>query len=105
MDFVHDLLVVVVTDGTAELVVVHVWLAFACPPHHGDGLGVQQLELPVASHPRDDVGVLLVLKELKQKLPELNLTWRWRKERKKERLEDLLCCVGKGVFLQEILIA
>jgi hypothetical protein len=61
VDFVHDLLVVIVPYGSAELVVVHVWLAFTDPPHGGNRLGVQQLELASSAHPGDDVGVTLVL--------------------------------------------
>ena len=72
MHFVDDLLVVVVADGTAELVVVHAGFAFANAPQHGNCLRVEQLELPVAAHPGNDVTVLLVLQQLQQKLPQLN---------------------------------
>lgn len=69
MHLVHDLLVVVVADGATQLVVVHVWLAFAHSPHGGDGLGVQEFELSLAAHPRDDVGVGGVLEQLVEELP------------------------------------
>ena len=85
--FVDDLLVVVVADGTAELVVVHAGFTFANAPQHGNCLRVEQLELPVAAHPGNDVTVLLVLQQLQQKLPQLNGSCR----RKEEGL-FMLCC-------------
>lgn len=61
MDFVYDLLVIVVTDGTAQLIVVHAWFAFANAPQHGHRLWVKQLELPITPHPSYDVTILFVL--------------------------------------------
>ena len=76
MYLVHDLLVVVVADGTAQLVVVHVWLTFPDPPEHRYRLGIEELKLSVVADPGNDVGVLLILKELVEKLPELDLSCR-----------------------------
>lgn len=64
VDLVHDLLVVVVADRSAQLVVVHAGLPFSDAPEHRHGLRVQELELPAVAGPGDDVRVLLVLEEL-----------------------------------------
>ena len=61
---VHDLLVVVVAYGPAQLVVVHAGFPFSDAPEHRDGLRIQELELPAVAGPGNDVGVLLVLEEL-----------------------------------------
>ena len=76
MDLVHYLFVVVVADGAAQLVVVHVWFSLPYSPEHGDGFRVKKLEFSVIADPSDDVGVLLLLKKFIEKLPELNLSWR-----------------------------
>lgn len=51
VNLVHDFLVVIIPDGSAELVVVHVRLAFSNPPHGGHRLRVQQFELAGPAHP------------------------------------------------------
>ena len=76
MNLVHYLFVVIVADGAAQLVVVHVWLSLPDAPEHGDGFRVEKLEFSVIANPSDDVGVLLLLKKFVEKLPELNLSWR-----------------------------
>lgn len=70
----HNFFVVIVANSPAQLVIVHAGLALANTPQQGDRLGVQQLELPVAAHPRNDVGVLVILEQFQQELPELYLT-------------------------------
>ena len=61
MYLVHDLFIIIVADGSAQFIVVHVWLAFSYPPEHGDSFWIQQFEFPVISNPSYDVGVLLIL--------------------------------------------
>lgn len=51
VNFMHDLLVVIIADGSAELVVVHMRLAFSNPPHRGHSLRIQQFELAGPAHP------------------------------------------------------
>ncbi len=59
---------------SAEFIIVHVWLRFPFTPFPGDLVGVSQLELAVRPLPRDDGGVGGVGQELKQELPQLDLT-------------------------------
>ena len=69
----HDVLVVVVAQGAAQLVVVHVGLALALAPALGHLVGVGHLELAVGSLPGDDAGVVAVGQQLQQELPQLDL--------------------------------
>lgn len=69
----HDVLVVVVAQGAAQLVVVHVGLALALAPALGDLIWVGHLELAVGALPGDDAGVVAVGQELQQELPQLDL--------------------------------
>lgn len=62
--FGHDVFVVVVAKGTAELVVVHVRLAFSLPPAFGHLIRVCHLEFPISSLPGDDGRVVAVGKQL-----------------------------------------
>lgn len=72
--FGHDVLVVVVSQGPAQLVVVHVGFTLAFAPAPGHFVRVGQLEFAVGSLPRDAVGVATVRQQLQQKLPQLDLT-------------------------------
>ncbi len=76
MNFMHNLLIVIISYCTTELVVIHCWLSFSIPPECGDSLGIEQLELSISSSPADNVGVFAILQELVQKLPQLNLSCR-----------------------------
>ena len=58
---VHNLLVIVVAYGPTKLVVIHARLPLSYSPEGGYGFRVHQLELPLASRPGDDAGMLLVL--------------------------------------------
>lgn len=53
----HDVLVVVVAEGSAEFVIVHVGLALPLPPAPGYLIGVCHLEFPIGAFPGDAVGV------------------------------------------------
>ena len=72
--FGHDVLIVVISQGAAHLVVVHVGFWFSLAPLPGHLVRVSQLELPAGPLPGDDVGVSGVGEELKQELPELDLS-------------------------------
>lgn len=52
MNFAHDVLVVVVTQGAAQLVVVHVGFALACSPSPSHLIWVGQLKLATRPFPR-----------------------------------------------------
>ena len=69
----HDVLVVVVAQGPAHLVVVHVGLGFSLPPLPGHLVRVSQLELPGSPLPGDEGEVGVVCQELQEELPELYL--------------------------------
>ena len=66
--------VVVVAQGSAQLVVVHVGLVLAQPPELGHLLGLEQLELAVVGRPADEMLVALVEQQLQQELPECDGT-------------------------------
>lgn len=58
-DFFYYVFVVVVTESTTKLVIVHVELVFAESPESGDLLGVKEFELPVVVRPSYDMVVLV----------------------------------------------
>ena len=69
----HDVLVIVVAQGSAQFVVVHVGLGLALPPAAGHLVRVHQLELAVGALPRDAARVGRVRQQLQQELPQLDL--------------------------------
>lgn len=58
--FGHDVLVVVVAQGAAQLVIVHVGFALALTPALGHFVRVDHLKLAVCSLPGDDASVAAV---------------------------------------------
>lgn len=74
MYFGHDVLVVVVAQGAAQFVVVHVGLALAFAPTARYFIWVCHLELSVGPLPGDAAGIGAVRKKFKQELPKLDLT-------------------------------
>lgn len=77
MHFGHNVLIVVVSEGSAQLVIIHVGLALALSPAPGHLVGVCHLELPIGPLPRDAVGIGTVRKQLKEELPQLDLPTPW----------------------------
>lgn len=73
----HDVFVIVVAQGTTQLVIVHVGLALALAPALGHLIRVGHLELAVGALPGDDAGVVAVRQQLQQELPQLNLPRAW----------------------------
>lgn len=71
--FGHNVLIVVVSEGPAQLVIIHVGLAFPLPPAPGHLIGVRHFELPVGPLPGDAAGVGAVREELQEELPQLDL--------------------------------
>lgn len=69
----HDVFVVVVAEGTAEFIIVHVGLALPLPPAPSHLVWVCHLELPIGAFPGDTVGVGAVRQEFEQELPQLDL--------------------------------
>lgn len=74
VDFGHDVFVIIVAQRTAQLVIVHVWLALPFPPASGHFVWICHLELPVGAFPGDAAGIGAVRQELQEELPQLNLT-------------------------------
>lgn len=74
VDFGHDVFVIVVTEGTAEFIVVHVGFAFPFPPTPGNLIRVRHLEFPIGAFPGDAIGIRAVRQELQEKLPKLDLS-------------------------------
>lgn len=73
MHFGHNVLVVVVAESPAQLVIIHVGLAFPLPPAPGHLIGVRHFELPVGPLPGDAAGVGTVREKLQEELPQLDL--------------------------------
>lgn len=63
-------LVVVVSEGPAEFVVVHVGLVLAGSPQPGHLLRLQQFELPFFIGPADQLFIAGIQKELEKELPQ-----------------------------------
>lgn len=74
MDFGHDVFVVIISQSSAKLVVVHVGLVFALAPLSGDLVGIHELEFAVGAFPSDASRVLGVGQELEEELPQLDLS-------------------------------
>lgn len=60
VDLGHDVFVVVISQRSAKLVVVHVWLILSLSPLSGYLVRIYQLEFAVGTFPRDASGVLWV---------------------------------------------
>lgn len=58
VDFGHDVLVVIVSQSSAKLVVVHVGLVLALAPLSGDFVGIHEFEFAVGAFPSDASRVL-----------------------------------------------
>lgn len=84
----HDVLVVVVAQGAAQLVVVHVWLALALTPAFGHFVRVGHLELTVGTLPGNDAGIVAVRQKLQKELPQLDLPWAWEDKRRRVKAQS-----------------
>lgn len=61
---------VIVAEGSAEFVVVHIGLVLPNSPETSHLFRLQKLELPVVRGPADHVLVLRLLEELEEELPQ-----------------------------------
>lgn len=73
LGLVQNALVIVIAQGPAQLVVVHLGFALADPPESGHLIRVLDDKFPVVSLPGDDALVLLFPKQLQDKVPQLDL--------------------------------
>jgi hypothetical protein len=63
--FVDNVLVIIVSETTTQLLVVHLGLVLADSPSSSNFIRVRQLELTTISRPRDKNVVFLVCEKLK----------------------------------------
>ncbi len=73
MNFSHDVLVVVISQGPGQFVVVHIGFGFTFSPASGDFVWVHQFEFSVGAFPRDVGCVGRVGQKFQQELPQLDL--------------------------------
>lgn len=57
MHFGHNVFIVVISEGPAQLVVIHVGLALPLSPAPGHLIGVRHFELPIGPLPGDTAGI------------------------------------------------
>lgn len=88
MHFGHNVFIIVVSEGPAQLVVIHVGLAFPLPPAPGHLIGVRHFELPVGPLPGDTAGIRAVGEKLEEELPQLDLPTACRSGGKWEKTES-----------------
>lgn len=69
-----DVLVIIVSKGSAQLVIVHVCFVFAESPQLGHFFRLEQLEFTIVGGPADQVLMLLVQQQLQQELPQRDCT-------------------------------
>ena len=74
VNFLHDVLVIVISQSPAHLVVVHVGLGLPLAPPAGHLVGVGHLELARGALPGDEGDGGRVRQELEEKLPKLDLS-------------------------------
>lgn len=67
-------LVVIVSQGSAQLIVIHVRFVFPEPPQLGHFLRLEELELAIVGGPADQMLMLLVQQQLQQELPQRDCT-------------------------------
>lgn len=77
-------LVVIVSQGSAQLVVVHVRLVLAEAPELGHFFRLEELELAVVGRPADEVLMFLVQQQVQKELPQrdraLHTCRRWGRQ-------------------------
>lgn len=73
VNFGHNVFVVVVTQCSAQLVVVHVGFTFPLSPSSGHFVRVRHLKFTIGSFPGDTTGIRTVGQQLQQELPKLYL--------------------------------
>lgn len=75
VDLGHDVLVIVVSEGAAEFVIVHVGFALPLSPAPGHLIRVRHLEFAVGAFPGDAVGVGAIGQQLQEKLHHQGRHW------------------------------
>ena len=67
----NDVLIVIISQASGQLLIVHLWLVFPHAPPPGNLVRVAQLELPPVPRPGDEGLAGLVREELQEELPQL----------------------------------
>lgn len=94
MHFGHNVLIIVVSEGSAQLVIIHIGLAFAFSPAPCHFIRVRHLEFPIGPFPCDTAGVGTVRQQLEEELPQLDLPTPCKKQAKWK--EMTLCFLLKS---------
>lgn len=69
-----DPLVVIVSEGPAQLVIIHLWFALPAAPEAGHLIWILDDKFPVLSLlPGDDMAELFLLQQLQDEVPQLDL--------------------------------
>ena len=71
--FLNDVLIIVITQGSTQLVVIHVCLVLPQSPQPSHFFCINQLKFSVIICPCDNTCVLIADKEFQQKLPQRNV--------------------------------
>lgn len=69
-----DVLVIIVSQGSAQLIIVHVRFVFSESPQFGHFLCFEELEFTIVGGPADKMLVLLVQEQLQEELPQRDCT-------------------------------
>lgn len=69
-----DVLVIIVTQGSAQLIVIHVCFVFSESPQFGHLFGFEELEFTIVGGPADQMLMFLVQQQLQQELPQRDCT-------------------------------
>lgn len=85
-------LVVVVAQGSAQLVVIHVGFVLAESPQFGHFFCLEELEFTIVGRPADQMLVFLVQQQLQQELPQRDCTLHtWGEGRTGQRVGGPWC--------------
>lgn len=75
-----DPLVVIVSEGPAQLVIVHLWFALPAAPEASHFIWILDDKLPVLSLlPGNDMAELFLLQQFQDEVPQLDLPGAWRR--------------------------
>lgn len=69
-----DVLVIIVSQGSAQLIVIHVCFVFSESPQFGHLFCFEELEFTIVRGPADQVLMFLVQQQLQQELPQRDCT-------------------------------
>lgn len=67
-------LVIIVTQGSAQLIIIHVCFVFSESPQFGHLFGFEELEFTIVGGPADQMLMFLVQQQLQQELPQRDCT-------------------------------